>query len=514
MDGKPLIPRFEVNLSVGDAATGRPVADGTPFRMLVIGDFSGRGCREIDESEALSQRKLIAVDRDDFDEVFKRLTPSLSLRLGSDDAEPTTITFNELDDFHPDRLFDRIDLFAQLRQLRRRLNNKDLFAEAAAELTAGRVEAVSAPVPEAPPAPATPPPEVSTENLLDAALEATDPSSAASTANPFDRVIQEIIAPYIEPAADPRQPEFVAAVDNAVGEQMRRLLHHPEFQQLELTWRGLYLLVRRLETGRKLKLQLLDVSQQELQRDLTNREDLGESGLWKLLSDQSIGTPGNDPFGCLIGCYEVAPTVDAITTAAGMARIARQLNAPLLVGVHSRFAGCDSFGHSPDPADWSSPLEETAAELWREFRNDPAAEFLCGLAPRFLARLPYGTKTDAVESFDFEEFAETPTHDHYLWGPSSFLGALSLGIGFTEVGWNLQVGRSREFDGMPMHVFQQDGESEQKPCAEAWLTERSGQAMTDAGLSPVFSIRNRDAVLLPGLRSASNASSELAGGWR
>jgi len=516
MADRPAFTTFDINMGVAPAKGPlQPRAD-APFRMLVIGDLTGRANRGVDEAANLATRKLVVIDRDNFDDVLERLRPSLELRLGAADAAPTTIAFKELDDCHPDRLFERVELFEQLRRMRRRLMNKDSFAAAAAELTAGRIAAVSAPAEKPAPRPAAPstPVDVPAGGLLDAALAATEDSAvAAVAANPIERVIQQIVAPYIEKASDPRQPEFVAAVDDAIGEQMRQLLHHPEFQSLEAAWRGLYLLVRRLETDADLKLQLLDVSPAEIAADFSDRADLSQSGLWKLLSDQSIGTPGNDPFACLVGLLEVAPTEQSIATFGGLTAIAARLGAPLLAGAHPRFASCASFAGSPDPDDWKQPLDGDAAKLWQQFRRQPAARYVSLIAPRFLLRLPYGKKTDKAESFAFEEMPQTRRHEDYLWGSPSILGGLLLGTGFTEAGWGLRAEASLELDGLPLHVFERDGDRELQPCGEAWLTERSAKALAANGLTPLLSVRDRDAVLLAGLRSVADPSGPLAGAW-
>lgn len=505
---------FDINLEAGAAKSPSQPSASSPFRMLVLGDFSGRANRGVNDAANLATRKLVTVDRDNFDDVLERLQPSLQLRLGSQDAAVTTITFRELDDFHPDRLFACVELFEQLRRIRRRLLNDDSFADAAAELTAGRIASVTAPEDKPAPRPAAPQPiDVPAGGLLDAAVAATeDSAAAAAAANPIERVIQQIVAPYIEKASDPRQPEFVAAVDSAVGEQMRRLLHHPEFQALEAAWRGLYFTVRRLETDTKLKLQLLDVSLDEIASDFSDCADLSQSGLWKLLSDQSIGTPGNDAFACLVGLFEISPNEAGISTFGGLAAIGARLGAPLLAGANSRFAGCESFAGSPDPDDWKQPLGGDTAKLCRQFRTSPAARYASFIAPRFLLRLPYGKKTDAAESFAFEEMQQPPRHEDYLWGCPSLLGGLLLGTGFTEQGWDLRTDASMELDGLPVHVFDHDGDREQKPCAEAWLTERSAKALAANGITPLLSVRGRDAVLLAGLRSAADPAVSLAFG--
>src|SRR5207244_7572537 len=119
----------------------------------------------------------------------------------------------------------------------------------------------------------------------------------------FQAVLRDIVAPFVEPKPDPQRPELVAQVDQAISGQMRALLHHPAFQALEAAWRGLFFLVRRLPTDAKLKLYLLDVSKAELAADLGAADDLSASGVYKLLVEQTVKTPGAPPWALVVGHY-------------------------------------------------------------------------------------------------------------------------------------------------------------------------------------------------------------------
>ncbi|MGH9433936.1 MAG: type VI secretion system contractile sheath small subunit, partial [Terriglobia bacterium] len=46
----------------------------TPFRIALLGDFSGRANRGLSEAgAALARRRVVPVDRDNFDEVLARV---------------------------------------------------------------------------------------------------------------------------------------------------------------------------------------------------------------------------------------------------------------------------------------------------------------------------------------------------------------------------------------------------------------------------------------------------------
>ena len=58
--------------------------------------------------------------------------------------------------------------------------------------------------------------------------------------------------------------ENLAAIDDLLSRQLSRILHAPEFQKLEASWRGLYYLVSQTETGTMLKIRVLNVSKRVL----------------------------------------------------------------------------------------------------------------------------------------------------------------------------------------------------------------------------------------------------------
>jgi type VI secretion system protein ImpC len=128
-------------------------------------------------------------------------------------------------------------------------------------------------------------------------------------------------------------------------------------------------------------------------------------------------------------------------------------------------------------------------------------------------RLPYGKKTSPLEEFDFEEFAGTPVHEDYLWGNPAFAVALLLGQSFGEAGWEMRPGTAAEIDRLPLHVYQNGGESVPKPCAEVMLTEEAVERMVEEGLIPLVSFKGRDVVRVARFQSIAEPLRGLAGRW-
>lgn len=518
MNAKFSFGKIDVDLAASLEERNEPVPtpraeNSRPFRMLFLGDFSGRANRGVmDSGDEIARRKAIAVDRDNFEDVLARLAPRLDLELAPEEgaaAARVQLAFAELDDFHPDRLVPQAEIFSRLRQLRRRLQDPKTFAEAAAELRPKKPDTPPQPsptpreksVPE--PAPMAPAPS---GDLLGSLFEETEraavePKVAAQRpAGQWDALIRSIAAPYAIAKPDPEQKELVGVVDSATSESLRRLLHAPEFQDLEAAWRALFMLVRRLETDEQLQLHVLDLSRAEIAADLSAQEDLSKSGLYRLLVEQTIHTPGAQPWAALVGNFTFDHTVEDAELLGRLAQIAAAAGATFLAGGHSRLVGCESFAATRDPDDWRKPTGE-AAEAWQALRALPAAQRVSLSMPRFLARVPYGSRISPIQPFAFEEIEGRPIHGDLLWANSAFLCALALGEAFTREGWTMRPERGREIGDLPLYTYKDDGESTVYPCAEALLTDRAAELLSQAGFTILQSVRGQNAALFGGIRT-------------
>ncbi len=450
----------------------------------------------------LQGRKPILVDRDNFENVMARLAPELHLPLGGPDGPRIPVRFRELDDFHPDHLYERLKIFQALRETRERLNDRSTFDAAATEVRSWSSSASPAVAP-----PAAPGPDISrlsARELFDQTLSATE--SRASGTRParaiddFQAVLRDIVAPYVEPKPDPQRPELIAQVDAATSGNMRALLHDPAFQALEAAWRGLFFLVRRLPTDVNLKIFLVDIAKPELAADLI--------ATFELLIEE---TPGAEPWTVLAGNYTFDHSAGDTQLLARMAAVARHAGAPFLAAASPRVLGCNSLDDAPEPRHWH-PDNESVASL-SAVRRLPQANWLGLALPRFLLRLPYGKQTESTEKFAFEEFSTAPRHEDYLWGNPALACTYLLCEAFSESGWELRPGEVNEISGLPAHVYRADGESHLKPCAEALLSEDAAEAILDRGLMPLVSIKGTDAIRLIRFQSIATPATALAGRW-
>jgi type VI secretion system protein ImpC len=417
-----------------------------PFRLLVAGDFSGG---------AGKNRRPIPVDRDNFDEVLALFAPQLRIDAG---GPSVAVSFRELEDFHPDRLLERVESFQGLLNLRSRVSDPAAFRAAAGEKAKRDPELAG----------------LSGGDLLRRML---GEEPAARPEDPgqrnWERMIRDISKQYSVPGPDPRQGEWVARTDETIASEMRALLHHRTFQALEAAWRGLYFLVRRVNTGENLKIYIVDLPQ----------EELATGDLARALAQES--------WAAAVGLYQFGPKDEE--TLARISALAQEANAPFLAGLAPDVVGLDG--------------------VFEDLRQSLKARWIGLALPRFLLRLPYGAATVETENFAFEEMPATPRHEDYLWGHPALACALLLAQAFERDGWRMRPGQVSEIGGLPAHIYRQDGESVLKPCAEVLLTEAAANLLLDRGLMPLASIKDTDRIRLVRFQSIARPLAPLAGKW-
>jgi type VI secretion system protein ImpC len=492
--------RYEFNF--GSLQTGLPrrPADGTgAFRIAVLGDFSGRANRgELETGGELAQRKPIKLDTDNIDAVIRSFGAVLQLPAGADGIG-IALKPPSLDDLHPDALYETVEVFSELSALRLRLENPKTF-RAARELSA------SLGAPHASPEPPRGKRARGTAVRVDAKLSdfarlIGRPTVAHGATTPVDELVRRAVAPYWVEAEDPDRERFTAAVDRALSATMRDVLHHPDFQALEAAWRSLDLLVRRVETSTRLQIVLYDISAEELAADLSATDAMEDTGLYRLLVEQPALDALQGPLSALIGNFTFEMTPPHAELLGRMARIAAAARAPFIAAI-----GPDCVSTRIED------LHPLVADAWDALRALPETSFVALTVPRFLLRTPYGSKTEPIESFAFEEFDAHVGLKALLWGNSAILAAVLLAEEFQRHGNPLKLGSILSVDELPYFFYiDSDGDQIVLPCTERLLTERKSTHVSQQNFIPVLAIKNRPEVRLAGFRSL--AGNDLAGAW-
>jgi type VI secretion system ImpB/VipA family protein len=362
----------------------RAVAPNAKFRLALLGDFSGRANAGKNETgAALAKRKPIKVDVDNLDDILERMKLELSLSLDGDEAV-VSVPVGSMDDFHPDQIVENVELFSELRGLRRNLGNKSTFDRAAKTVLSWSGEDALPPLPRK----AAGSSIATDRKLSDFARLTGRPSAAEAAEASVEDLMRRIVGPLVEPARDARADQLIGRVDEALSTAMRRILHHPDFQSAEALWRGVEFLVRRIETGAKMEILLYDVSAQELAADIAGADDLSECGLYGMLVEQPALDAGQGAISVVIGLYNFELMPPHAELLGRIAQVAAAAGAPFIAGI------------GPDPL--KLPVHEQhplIKESWQALRELQAAAYLGLATPRFLLRTPYGKKTDPIDAF-------------------------------------------------------------------------------------------------------------------
>lgn len=479
----------------------------SPFVMMVLGDFSGDTNRAHDRDPAwLMQAPVRNVDIDNIDALWQVFAPTLELDL---DGVTVSLAPASLEDFHPDHLYRNQPLFDRLRELRRRLLDPASSADALAEVLLSR----STPdiEPEDPASVQKPAATESGGDMFERLLggRAKIPSPAAAASSRLDSLLQNIVGPHIVQQPDPKVDTAVEAVDRAIAESMRRILHHPDFQALEGAWRSLYELVQEIEFGEALLLKVCDVSRASLLNGLpASAADVENSGLYQLLVGRFRRAADDEGLSLLLCNYYFGGSPDDVALLAALGSLAEAHGAAVIGAAQSELVGSHSLVEQPSFHDWS----QQDNPFWRQLRESPMAGRIGLVLPRILGRLPYGADTDPVNDFDFEEIVAS-SHENFLWNNPTLYCARLLAQSFAEAGWDMRPDDHTDIEDLPAFTYTEEGENKMLPCAELFMPERSAEAIMGMGIMPIVSYRSRDMAKLMRFQSVARPVSRLAGPW-
>jgi type VI secretion system protein ImpC len=495
-----------------------------------LGDFSGRSGQVAEPGATIPrnwqdrQLRPVQVNRDNIEELPGKLGAQCLASFGDQADQVASLRFGRLSDFHPDCLLDKVPVLARLKDLRIGLQHPSTFEKAAAEVRAWGI--VSREPVEPPPAAAQQedsPPAALVElppgaSLLEQAIVlTTQPSSAPRGGSGLPEGLRELVRRSTQelrvPKAASDSATLTAAADAALGQVLRSILHDRQFQALEAAWRGLDFLVKRLPTGPKLKVFLVDYGLTELKTDLGSTAGLEATDLYQVLVEQTVNTPGGEPWGLIVADYTLQATAVDLLVGGCLARMAARAGAPLIAAASPLLVGCESLAGWPDPSDWLATLPENVGNAWQGLRSQAEAVCLGLVVPRFLLRMPYGPEHSPLESVPFNELPDTAEHEAFLWGNGALACAALLGLAFHEEGWRMRLPDAMVLDDLPVFGAERDGEYYLQPCAEALLSLRAAERILAAGLMPLLSVKGTGAVQLAGWRSVAASGAALAGRW-
>jgi len=288
----------------------------------------------------------------------------------------------------------------------------------------------------------------------------------------------------------------IAQIDELISDQLNEVFHAPEFQSLESTWRGLHYLVMNTETSARLKLRVLNITRDELQKDLEKAVEFDQSALFKKVYEEEYGSLGGTPYGLLIGDYEFGRQPQDVALLEKISNVAAAAHAPFIAGVQPALFDMASFTELGQPRDLAKIFESSELVKWRSFRESEDSRYVALALPHVLLRLPYGPKTLPVEGINFVENVDGTDHSKYLWGNAAWALGLRITSAFAQYGWMAAirgVEGGGKVEGLPVHTFRTDeGDVALKCPTEVAITDRREKEISDLGMISLIHCKNTD----------------------
>jgi len=300
---------------------------------------------------------------------------------------------------------------------------------------------------------------------------------------------------------------IIAEIDRKLSEQIDHILHHPEFQGLESAWRGLYYLVNNTETDEMLKIRVMNISKTDLHRTLRRHKGVGwdQSPLFRRIYEEEYGQLGGAPYGCLVGDYYFDHTAPDVEMLGELAKIASAAHCPFIAGADPSVMQMESWQNLANPRDLTKIFENTEYAAWRSLRESDDSRYLGLAMPRFLGRMPYGSKTNPIDEFDFEENTNGADHSRYAWVNAAYAMAVNINRSFKYYGWATSI-RGVESGGavenLPCHTFPtDDGGVDMKCPTEIAISDRREAELAKNGFMPLVHRKNSDFAAFIGAQS-------------
>jgi type VI secretion system protein ImpC len=301
----------------------------------------------------------------------------------------------------------------------------------------------------------------------------------------------------------------VAGIDTIVSDQVNEVLHAPDFQKLEASWRGLHYLVFNTESSEHLKLRLLNVSKKELLEDFEKALEFDQSALFKKVYEEEYGTFGGHPFSCLMGDFEFGRLPQDQELLMKLSGVAAAAHTPLITGASPQLFHLEDFGSLAMPRDLTKLFDSSDMAQWKSFRKSEDSRYVTLVLPHVLMRLPYGPETVPVEGLNFVEVVDGKDNTAFCWGNASYALAQRVTHAFALYGWTAAI-RGVEGGGLveslPAYTFKSDdGEVVLKCPTEVSITDRREKELSDLGFIALCHCKGTDYACFFGGQSAQEA---------
>lgn len=287
----------------------------------------------------------------------------------------------------------------------------------------------------------------------------------------------------------------IAELDFQISRQLDEIMHNEEFQRVESVWRGLKSLVDKTDFRQNVKLEILDLSKEELRQDFEDCPEIIQSGLYRQTYIAEYDTPGGEPIAAVISAYEFDASAQDVALMRNISKVSAAAHMPFIGSAGPKFFLKENMEQVAAIKDIGNYFDKAEYIKWHSFRQSDDSRYMGLVMPRVLGRLPYGPDTVPVRSFNYIEEVKGPDHDKYLWTNASFAFAANMVKSFINNGWCVQI-RGPQAGGavedLPIHLYDLGTGNQVKIPSEVMIPETREFEFASLGFIPLSYYKNRD----------------------
>ncbi|NAW63952.1 type VI secretion system contractile sheath large subunit [Photobacterium halotolerans] len=296
--------------------------------------------------------------------------------------------------------------------------------------------------------------------------------------------ISELLSKNVSDKVDQSLVDLmISEIDQKMSAQVDAILHSPEIQAIESSWRGLKYLVDQTDFRENIQIEVISAKKNEVLDDFDDAPEVVKSGLYKQIYTREYGQFGGKPVGAVICDFKMSSTSPDIKLMEYMANVGAMSHAPFITSAGPQFFGVDSYEELPNLKDLKSVFEGPQYTKWRGLREHEDSRYLGLCTTGFMLRAPYSVADNPIKAFDYNENV-SGSHDHYLWGNSAYALASRISDSFANFRWCPNIIGPQSggtVNDLPVHNFESMGRIETKIPTEVLVSDRREFELAEEG---------------------------------
>ncbi|MGD9947358.1 MAG: type VI secretion system contractile sheath large subunit [Desulfobulbus sp.] len=326
-------------------------------------------------------------------------------------------------------------------------------------------------------------------SLIDDILSATKLTPENESYSVAKKGVEALIAQIFQPGKSVEKinslicDEMIAELDKKMSRQLDEILHHPDYQKMESAWRSLKFIVDRTNFRENIKLEIMNLSKQDMLDDFSDAPEVVQSGLYKVAYSREYGQFGGQPYAAIIGNYEFGPGPQDIKLLQDLSAVSAMSHAPFISATSPEMFGIEDFSKLPDLKDLKAIFEGPQYARWQAFRGSEDSRYVGLTVPHFLLRLPYGPSSNPTKSFTYEE-SVSEGNDRFLWGNAAFAFATRLTESFANYRWCANIIGPQgggTVENLELYQYESMGAIQTKIPTEIVITDRKEFELAEEG---------------------------------